>query len=218
LVDTGFPGDRERVIASLQRIGRSPADVEAVVLTHAHPDHIGSAEYFRSTVGKPVWVHEQEEAHATGEHVEKVPASAMLEMLKMMWRPSILVWFVQSATSLKEGQLQRLGAVQTYTDGALDVPGHPVPVPTPGHTPGHAALHVPGRGVLLVGDALMTGHAIARSPGPQLMPHFLNTDPAQARASLQRLRGVAADVVVPGHGPAFIGSPDEAVDLALRHD
>ncbi|MGZ5371356.1 MBL fold metallo-hydrolase, partial [Aeromicrobium sp.] len=43
LVDTGFPGDKERVIASLGKLGRSPADVDAVVLTHAHPDHIGSA-------------------------------------------------------------------------------------------------------------------------------------------------------------------------------
>jgi glyoxylase-like metal-dependent hydrolase (beta-lactamase superfamily II) len=217
LVDTGFPGDRERVIASLSQIGRSPADVDAVVLTHAHPDHVGNAEYFRSQEGKPVWVHKQEEAYATGKQDEKVTASAALEMLKMMWRPSILVWFVQSATSLKEGQVKRLGAVQTYTEEALDVPGQPVPVPTPGHTQGHAALHLPEKGVLLVGDALMTEHAIAKTEGPQLLPDFLNADPSQARASLERLRGLAADAVVPGHGPAFTGSPDEAVDLALRH-
>ena len=53
LVDTGYPGDKERVIASQGEIGRAPADVDAVVLTHAHPDHLGSAEYFRSQVGKP---------------------------------------------------------------------------------------------------------------------------------------------------------------------
>ncbi len=112
LVDTGYPGDKERVIASLGKIGRAPADVDAVVLTHAHPDHLGSAEYFRSQVGKPVWVHEQEKANATGEHVEQV---SIPTLLKMAWRPSVLVWFVQVGAGLKAAQIQRLGAVEKPT-------------------------------------------------------------------------------------------------------
>ena len=214
LVDTGFPGDKERVIASLGKIGRAPADVEAVVLTHAHPDHIGSAEYFRSQVGRPVWVHEQEEANATGQHVEQVSVPTLL---KMAWRPSVLVWFVQAGIGLKAAQVQRLGAVETFSGGALDVPGHPLAVHTPGHTFGHAVLHLPDRGVLVAGDALMTEHALASSPGPQLLPDFFNTDTTQARASLELLRPLGADVVIPGHDPAFHGTPNQAVDLALAH-
>lgn len=214
LVDTGYPGDKERVIASLGKIGRAPADVDAVVLTHAHPDHIGSAEYFRSQVGKPVWVHEQEEANATGEHVEQV---SIATLLKMAWRPSVLVWFVQAGIGLKAAQVQRLGAVETFSGGALDVPGHPLAVHTPGHTFGHAVLHLPDRGVLVAGDALMTEHTLASSPGPQLLPDFFNTDTTQARASLELLRPLGADVVIPGHGPAFHGTPTQAVDLALEH-
>ena len=63
----------------------------------------------------------------------------------------------------------------------------------------------------------MTEHAVTRSVGPQLLPDFFNTDTGQARASLARLRGLEAEVVVPGHGPAFRGSPDRAVELALAH-
>jgi glyoxylase-like metal-dependent hydrolase (beta-lactamase superfamily II) len=68
---------------------------------------------------------------------------------------------------------------------------------------------------VLAGDALMTGHALTRHRGPQLLPAFFNTDTAQARQSLQRLSGLAADVVIPGHGPAFHGSPELAARQIL---
>lgn len=53
----------------------------------------------------------------------------------------------------------------------------------------------------------MSEHAMARSPGPPLLPGFFNHDTAQARESLQALAGLSAEVVVPGHGPAFRGLP-----------
>jgi glyoxylase-like metal-dependent hydrolase (beta-lactamase superfamily II) len=98
----------------------------------------------------------------------------------------------------------------------LDIPGHPVvAVHTPGHTSGHCALHLPDRGVLLAGDALMTEHALVSTPGPQLLPDFFHHDPEEARASLRRLAGLEAETVVPGHGPVFRGSPAAAVEAAL---
>jgi glyoxylase-like metal-dependent hydrolase (beta-lactamase superfamily II) len=118
---------------------------------------------------------------------------------------------------LKAAQVQRLGGVETFSGGALDVSGRPLAVHTPGHTSGHAVLHLPDRGVRVAGDALMTAHALVTSSGPQLLPDILNTHTAQARASLELLRPLSADVVIPGHGPAFHGTPTQAVDLALEH-
>lgn len=211
LVDTGYPGDRDRVIASLSRIGRSPADVAAVVLTHAHPDHLGSAEYFRTVVGKPVLAHELEVPNATGTHIEQV---SIPTLLKMAWRPDVFVWALD-VIRLKGAKVERLGDVETFLTGPLDVPGGLVPVHTPGHTSGHCAMHLPERGVLLAGDALMTDHALAHAPGPQLLPGFFNHDNAQARESLDRLAALPADVVIPGHGPVFRGTPAQAVASAL---
>lgn len=94
------------------------------------------------------------------------------------------------------------------------VPGRLVPVPTPGHTSGHCAFHLPERGVLIAGDALMTAHPAARTTGPQLLPRMFNHDEAAALASLQALAGLSADVVLPGHGPAYPGSPASAVERA----
>ena len=212
LVDTGWPGDRDRVIASLARIGRSPADVAAVVLTHAHPDHLGSAEYFRTVVGKPVLAHELEVPNATGARVEQ---AAISSLLKMAWRPDAIVWAWDSVIRLKGLGVERLGEVQTFGTGSLDVPGRPVPVHTPGHTSGHCVLHLPERGVLLAGDALMTDHALDHPTGPELLPEFFNHDNAQARESLALIADLEADVVVPGHGPVFRGTPAQAVHAAL---
>jgi glyoxylase-like metal-dependent hydrolase (beta-lactamase superfamily II) len=211
LVDTGYPGDRDRVLASLERIGRSPADVEAVVLTHAHPDHIGSAEHFRSERSTPVWTHEAEAAHARGERIEQVSASAVL---RLAWRRDVRRW-LRDAARLKVTRAERLGEVTTFAEHVLDVPGHPVAVHTPGHTSGHCVLHLPHLGVLLAGDALMTEHALVSTPGPQLLPDFFHHDPEEARASLQRLVALEAEVVIPGHGSVFRGSPADAVEAAL---
>lgn len=210
LVDTGYPGDRERVMASLAKAGRSPADVAAVILTHAHPDHLGSAEHFRTAHRKRVLAHELEVPNAMGRQIEQV---SIRTLLSMAWRPDVVVW-VREVMSLGVTRVERLGDVETFTTEALDLPGRPVPVFTPGHTSGHCAFHLPDRGVLLVGDALMTEHALSHPAGPTLLPTFFNHDNEQARASLDALAGLVADVVVPGHGPAFVGSPADAVAAA----
>jgi hypothetical protein len=60
----------------------------------------------------------------------------------------------------------------------------------------------------------MTDHALSHPAGPTLLPTFFNHDNDLARASLATLAGLAAEVVVPGHGPAFVGSPADAVAAA----
>ncbi|NLT54714.1 MAG: MBL fold metallo-hydrolase [Actinomycetales bacterium] len=211
LVDAGFPGDRQRVLASLERIGRSPGDLSAVLLTHGHADHLGCTEALRSAHQVAVHTHELEAANVRGERVEQV---GIATVLRAAWRPTVLFWAVD-VLRLAGTRPERPTELTTFTDGRLDVPGRPVAVHTPGHTSGHTCFHLPERGVLLAGDALMTEHALSRGHGPRLLPAMFNVDSARARASLERLRDLAASVVVPGHGPAFLGSPALAVHQAM---
>ncbi|MGF2952952.1 MBL fold metallo-hydrolase, partial [Mycobacterium sp. THU-M116] len=43
MIDAGYPGDRADVLASLRQLGYHAGDVRAILLTHAHIDHLGSA-------------------------------------------------------------------------------------------------------------------------------------------------------------------------------
>src|SRR3954466_7815679 len=60
IVDCGVPSSWGSFEEALGRIGRAKDDVEAVVLTHAHFDHVGFAERAREELGVPVYVHEND--------------------------------------------------------------------------------------------------------------------------------------------------------------
>lgn len=152
LVDTGEPRDLPQVLASLERIGRTLRDVSAVMIIHAHPDHIGAAERLRADHGIPVRLLDTEVPHARGQVIEEAPK---LQALRAAWRPQVLLWGLRI---LRAGatRAERLTEVKPFEAGSgpLDVPGRLVPVPTPGHTSGHCAFHLPDRGVLITGARL----------------------------------------------------------------
>src|SRR4051794_29912866 len=64
IVDAGLPRSWGTLQQVLRELGRTPGDVEALVLTHAHFDHVGFAERARREWGIPVWVHERDRSLA----------------------------------------------------------------------------------------------------------------------------------------------------------
>ena len=67
IIDAGLPGYYGDIDRELAAMGRAPADVRALVLTHGHSDHIGFAERLRRERAVPVSVHEADAALARGE-------------------------------------------------------------------------------------------------------------------------------------------------------
>ncbi|MDT9592923.1 MBL fold metallo-hydrolase [Nocardioides zeae] len=212
LVDGGYPADADRLEASLAALGHRPEDVRAVLVTHAHVDQTGGVVRLHERHGTPVLAHPDELPGLRGERAEQ---ATPLDVARRAWRPRVARWGL-AVSAAGATRHPRLPDATAYALGdPLDLPGRPVPVPTPGHTSGHAAYLFAG-GVLATGDALVTGHPLSRIAGPQLLPDFFTHDPAGADAALDRIAALDAGVLAPGHGPAWHGSLAVAVERARR--
>jgi glyoxylase-like metal-dependent hydrolase (beta-lactamase superfamily II) len=210
LVDAGAPGDWDRLVRGVADLGRGLDSLEAVLLTHAHSDHIGTAERARTTAGVPVWVHRDDEAMARSGKAPKNDGKTRSYLLRAEFYRTLFSLARRGAT-----RIIPVAEVATFGDGeVLDLPGRPRAVHAPGHSPGSSALLLEGRRILLTGDVLATRNPLTGRPGPQIMPSGLNADTPQALRSLAALDGVPAEVLLPGHGEPWTGGTAEALRLA----
>ncbi len=210
LIDAGYPGDREDVLASLRQLGHGPGDVRAILLTHAHIDHLGSAIRFANEHGTAVYCHAEEVGHAKREYLEQV---SILDVALRIWRPRWAVWGVHVVRS---GGLIRDGiptAQPLTAETAAGLPGRPMAVSTPGHTSGHCSYVVDG--VLASGDALITGHPLLRHRGPQLLPEVFSHSQPDCLRSLDALALLDTEVLLPGHGDVWRGPIRDATQAAI---
>jgi glyoxylase-like metal-dependent hydrolase (beta-lactamase superfamily II) len=203
VVDAGLPGHWRELKAELASLGRSVADIRGVVLTHGDIDHIGFAERLRRDHGIPVYVHEADAARAMGAKPPATPPDPR--------RLGPVLEFAWYALRKGAARVARLASVIEVHDGdILDLPGAPRIIGLPGHSPGSIAVHVPAVDALFVGDALTTRSVLTGTTGAQPAP--FTDDRAQALASLDRLDGLTATWVLPGHGAPWT----EGVDALLR--
>lgn len=211
VIDAGGSRELPLLEAGLAALGLALDDVEALLITHAHTDHIGFARQV-SRRGISVKVHEAEAAYAMDGAAGTQVGVADLPM----WKPRAIV-FVFEMIRAGAHRGYRLKDVETVADGdRLDLPGRPRVVGTPGHTAGHASYLIEDRRALCAGDALVTDGLIRPRAGPQLLPEMFHTDPEKAAESLQRLVELEADLVLPGHGDPWRGSLADAVAQARQ--
>jgi glyoxylase-like metal-dependent hydrolase (beta-lactamase superfamily II) len=211
-VDAGLPGYGRNLETDLRAAGYGLGDIEAVVLTHADSDHMGMAAQMRDA-GARVLIHEADEARL-GNPGPKSGDGAPIHVVPLMWRPAF--WrFMGHMARTGGAKPPRVEGVETFTDGAvLDVPGKPRAVLTPGHTDGHCVLVFDSHGALFVGDELCTWNPITGERGPRLMPKQFDVSYDQCVESLTRVESLAAELILPGHGHPWVGTPAAAAARA----
>ncbi len=135
VVDTSLSFAPNRIVAQLEAVGRKAGDVKRILITHAHPDHVGGLPRLKALSGAQVIASELEKPVIEG----KIPIPR---------RPGSLR---PPSTTLKPTPVDRVvkdGDVLPEAMGGLRV------VFTPGHAPGHLAFWQPAQRILFCGDAI----------------------------------------------------------------
>jgi len=162
LIDSGVQNAHLILFDYLKGLGRKPEEISLLLLTHAHPDHIGSSRAIKEAAGCMVAAHPD--------------AIAWIEDVDLQFKERPVPGFhglVAGSTSvdraLQDGEIIDLDRV------SLEV------IHTPGHAMGSISLNCKEEGVLFSGDAI-----------PQANDLPIYDDAATAVASLNRLKAVQA--------------------------
>ncbi|WP_329563280.1 MBL fold metallo-hydrolase [Kitasatospora sp. NBC_01266] len=186
LVDAGMAKGVPALLSAIAELGHRPADLAAVVLTHAHPDHVQGVPQVRERTGARVLVHQ---ADAAWLPAGRVPAEGRSGFTARCFdRLPVAHWtpFEADAT-LEDGELVEGG-------GGLRV------IHTPGHSPGHIALLHEPTGTLLAGDAVFGNGGLGFGPDS------FAADPERRPAGVKRIPMAEVKAVGFGHGAPLTGA------------
>lgn len=135
LIDSGVVSSEDVIIDYMEKIGLKPENISLMILTHSHPDHIGSAKSIKEKSGCKVLAHPNEKSW-----IEDVD-------LQEKERP------VPNFHSLVEGSVE---VDETLEDGdVLNLENISLKIiHTPGHSEGSISLLIPEEEVLFTGDVI----------------------------------------------------------------
>ena len=194
LVDTGTPNSADHILDSIRKGGKDPRDIRRIILTHAHPDHSGSAAELKRRLGVPVFAHSEDAAL-----VEKGESGRQ----PMTLSPGFLNWLIYQLFIRRADQrIEAVAVDKRLSDGDL-LPGGIRVIHTPGHSAGHVSLLLEKEGVLIAGDIC------ANMGGPGLS--ILYEDRALGLRSIQRVAALGFDKAVFGHGKALTEGASEKI-------
>jgi glyoxylase-like metal-dependent hydrolase (beta-lactamase superfamily II) len=187
-------------------------DVVRIVVTHFHPDHIGVARWLQERTEAPVCMMEREIPFArklwgsseTGVFEEYLVSNGMD---RYMAQEAAAV--IRYALPLPEEMVPlRAGEKVPFGEGAARI------VHAPGHADNQIVLYDEAQGILFAADHLLLGITPNIGLWPESEPHPL----ARYLGSLEGMRGLDADLVLPGHGPVFHDLHGRIGELVFHHE
>jgi glyoxylase-like metal-dependent hydrolase (beta-lactamase superfamily II) len=193
----------------------------ALVLSHGHFDHVGSAAELAEEWNIPIYAHKLEFPYLTGKREYPAPNAAAGGGLMSWLSPMYPRSPIDLGTRLREIR-EDAGRVLSIRE----LPGWQV-LHTPGHTPGHVSFFRPDDRTLLPADAFCTTKpesffdaAITQKPELHGPPAYFTWNWDLARQSVEKLANLNPVVVAPGHGQPLSGTdiPVAVRNLAARFE
>lgn len=201
LIDTGVPLSAGRIRRAAELRFGPGARPSAIVLTHGHFDHAGSALALAEHWDVPVYAHTLEQPYLNG-HSDYPPIDPTVGgALALMSRT-----FPNTGYNL--GRYLR----ELPSDGSVpSLPGWRY-IHTPGHTAGHISLFRDSDRTLIAGDALATTNqesalnVVGWEPELRRPPAPFTTDWIAAEQSLRLLADLDPRSIAAGHGWPVVGT------------
>lgn len=169
MIDSGNPGDEEKIVAAMHEAGIPPKTIDYLILTHGHLDHVGTAAYFQREFGIRVIGGKGDEKMFSNDQQQPLCATSLLaKIIDSSLKGKTYPLFTADILIDSPYEMQQLG-----------IPG--VITPAPGHTLG--TLLVAFDDVIFVGD-LIRGELIRQATPTR---HFFMCDLTDNNADIRRL-------------------------------
>jgi len=201
LLDAGTEGNHDKIHKIAEEQFGAGARPEAIVLTHGHFDHAGSAGALAKHWRVPIYAHRLELPYLTGRAKYPPPDPTVGGFMANMIRfvPNKAYDYSAFMRELQLNEAPGMTEWEIYE--------------TPGHTPGHVSFFRRTDRVLLAGDAFCTvdqasAYSMIRmKPEVSLPPTYYTIDWEAAYDSVARLAELEPDVIGAGHGEPMFGTP-----------
>jgi glyoxylase-like metal-dependent hydrolase (beta-lactamase superfamily II) len=192
LIDTGIPGSAPKILEAIRSIGKQPADLRHILVTHCHLDHSGSLAELKRLTGAPGMMHPADAAMVRAGQARRPlhPAPGLFNALVSR------VLLSRAPSAVEPAEIE-----QEVQDGET-LPGGLRAIDVPGHCAGQLAFLRPeDGGVLIAADAAATVLGLGLSP--------VYEDLAEGRRSLAKLADLEFEVACFGHGKPIRSGADE---------
>ncbi|KRE67414.1 MBL fold metallo-hydrolase [Paenibacillus sp. Soil750] len=188
LIDTGTPGCAPKILEGIQAIGHKPPDLKIILLTHGHPDHVGSTAALKREVPHVKIYISEVDAPIVEKGQPQRPLTATPGLMnKLLFR--LFIKETPIETFPIDGYL--------IANDTLDFAAGLQTIPAPAHSAGQLALLLPKQGgVMFAADAAANMMGLGWSIGHE---NF-----ARAKQDLIRLGKAEFNVACFGHGKPLL--------------